>query len=87
MSQTKKTQPQIKATYREPAYYYERRLCGINTYRTVVHHDGFIEKVIRCNSLEELKKKIEYRSYQEDHTSEKRPLRLEDLSVRFEKAY
>ena len=87
MSQTKNTQPQIKATYREPAYYYERRLCGINTYRTVVHHNGFVEKVIKCNTLEELKEKIDGKSFQEDHTSKRRPLKLEDLTMTFEKAY
>ncbi len=87
MSNEKNSQLIVKATYKEPAYYYERRLCGINTYRTVVHHDGFIQKVIRCNTLEELKDKIEYRSFQEDHTSKKRPLTLQDLSVSFEKAY
>lgn len=71
----------VKATYKQPSYYHERRMCGINTFRTVVHPNGYENKHIICDSLEQLKEQVNWYKFQEVHSGPRRPLTLQDVSI------
>ena len=71
----------IVATFKKPNYFHERRMCGINSFRTVVHPDGYTYESIICDSLEELKEKVSWHKYQEVHSGPRRQLTLEDVTI------
>lgn len=74
----------IIATYKKPAWYFYRKLVGINTYASRSEPDGFKTKTIYSNSLEELKSSISRLTYHTNHQDPGRPMKLSDLSIKIE---
>ena len=74
----------IIATYKEPRYYYYRKLVGINTYANRAEPDGFETKNIVVSDLEELKKKVSFKTFKSFHGDEGRPMKFSDLLIKIE---
>ena len=72
----------IIATYTNPNYSYERRMCGINSFRNVVHPNGFKKEYIECKSLEELSRKVGTYDIAFEHFGPRRNLRVEDCTIK-----
>lgn len=74
----------IIATYKEPKWYFYRKLVGINTYANRSEPDGFETQTLYCTSLEELKSSISRLTHYINHQDPGRPMRLSDLSIKIE---
>lgn len=72
----------IQATYQNPAYRYERVMCGINSFRNASYPNGFETVRINANSLEQLKDYISVREISFEHYGPRRTLRMQDVTIK-----
>lgn len=74
----------IIASYKNPKYYCQRSLCGINTYATKYIPDGYETKNIVANNFDKLKNHVEGITFYSFHGDSGRPLRMSDLIIKVE---
>ena len=74
----------IVASYKNPKYYCQRSLCGINTYATTYVPDGYETKNIVIDNFDKLKNYIEGITFYSFHGSSGRPLKMSDLNIEVE---
>jgi hypothetical protein len=71
----------IRVKYNRPKYSSYRELCGINTWRTVRYPDGYKTQIIDADDENDLRVKIQHRTFNESHDHKGRPLTLNDLKL------
>lgn len=71
----------IRVSYKKPKFSFFRELCGINTWRTVRSPSGYQTQIINADNENDLRIKIQHRTFQESHDHKGRPLTLNDLKL------
>lgn len=74
----------IIASYKNPKYYRQRSLCGINTYATKYIPNGYETKNIVTDNFDKLKNHVKGITFYSFHGDSGRPLKMSDLNIKVE---